>query len=132
MQIAVAILEKLQKRCPLKYVVVRSASLSPNAMVEEKEISKMKFQVLAERLFKLKWVTADETDDAKLQYEEFEKKLKNLPHLVNLLMILICFLASFFTKTKSISVFGESVATSLFFLTAKVLSKEGLVSINNC
>ena len=76
MQIAVALLEKLQKRYLLKYVVVRNASLSPNAMVEEKEISKMKFQVLAERLFKLKWVTADETDDTKLQYEEFEKKIE--------------------------------------------------------
>ena len=35
-------------------------------MVEEKERSKMTFQVLAKRLFQLKWVTADEADDAKL------------------------------------------------------------------
>ena len=40
-------------------------------MAEEKQTSKMKFQVLAEGFFKLKWLTADETDDTKLQYEEF-------------------------------------------------------------
>ena len=34
-------------------------------MVEEKEWSKMKFQGLLERLCKLKWLTADEADDAK-------------------------------------------------------------------
>ena len=54
---------------PTKYAAVRKASLTPNAMVEEKEISKMKFQVLAERLFKLMWLTAHEADDADLQYD---------------------------------------------------------------
>ena len=55
MQVVVALLQKLQERCPLKYAVVRNvSSSSPNTMVEEKEISKMKFQVLAERLIKLK------------------------------------------------------------------------------
>ena len=72
MQVVVALLQKLQERCPLKYAVVRNASsLSPNAMVEEKNISKMKFRALAERLSKLKWLIADEGDDAKMQYDEF-------------------------------------------------------------
>ena len=31
----------------------------------------MKLQVLAANLFKLKWLTASESDDAKLQYKEF-------------------------------------------------------------
>ena len=58
--------------CPLKYAVVRNvSSLSPNTMVEEKEISKMKFQVLAERLIKLKRLTANEADYVDLQYDEF-------------------------------------------------------------
>ena len=58
MEVVVALLQKLQERCSLKYVVIRNSSfLSPNAMFEEKEISTMKFQVLAERLFKLKWLT---------------------------------------------------------------------------
>ena len=39
-------------------------------MVEEKEIPKMKFQVLAERLFKLKQLLAHEANDAYLQYDE--------------------------------------------------------------
>ena len=85
MQIVVALLQKLQERCPLKYAAVRKASfLAPNAMVEEKEISKMKFQVLAERFFKLMWLTAHEADDADLQYDEFVdsecSKHKNLPN----------------------------------------------------
>ena len=40
-------------------------------MVEEKELSKMKFQGLVERLCKLKWLTADEANDAKRQFDEF-------------------------------------------------------------
>ena len=40
-------------------------------MVEEKDLSKMKFQGLVERLCKLKWLTADEADDAKQQFDEF-------------------------------------------------------------
>ena len=53
-------------------MVVRNASyLSPNVVFEEKQASKMKFQALAERLFRLKWLTAGETDDADLQYDEF-------------------------------------------------------------
>ena len=64
MQIFVAFLQKLQERCPLTYSVIRNASsLLPNSLVEEKEISKMKVQALAERLFKLKCVTADKADD---------------------------------------------------------------------
>ena len=40
-------------------------------MVEEKELSKIKFQGLVERLCKLKWLTADEADDTKQQFDEF-------------------------------------------------------------
>ena len=40
-------------------------------MVEEKEWSKTKFHGLVERFCKLKWLTADEADDAKQQFDEF-------------------------------------------------------------
>ena len=40
-------------------------------MVEEKELSKMKFQGLVDQLCKLKWLTADKADDAKHQLDEF-------------------------------------------------------------
>ena len=67
MQVVVALLPKLQERCPLNYAVVRNVStLSPDTMVEEKEISKMKFQVLAEKLIKLKLLTVHEANDADL------------------------------------------------------------------
>ena len=65
-QVIIVLIQKLQERCPLKYSIVRNSSaLSPNSMVEEKELSKMKFQGLVERFCKLKWLTADEADDAK-------------------------------------------------------------------
>ena len=71
-QIIIALLQKLQERCPLKYSIVRNASsLSPNEMVQNKEISTLKFKALAERLSKLKWLSTDEADDAKQQYDEF-------------------------------------------------------------
>ena len=38
---------------------------------QEKKISNIKFPVFAERLFKLKWLTAHEADDADLQHYEF-------------------------------------------------------------
>lgn len=64
MQFLKALFQKLQKRCPVKYAVVRNASLS------RKKKSNIKFPVFAERLFKLKWLTAHEADDAYLQYDE--------------------------------------------------------------
>ena len=71
-QVIIVLIQKLQERCPLKYSTVRNYSaLSPNSMVEEKELSKMKFQHLVEQFCKLKWLTADETDDAKQQFDEF-------------------------------------------------------------
>ena len=71
-QVIIVLIQKLQERCPFKYSTVRnSSSLSPNSMVEEKKLSKMKFQGLVERLCKPKWLTTDKTDDAKQQFDEF-------------------------------------------------------------
>ena len=71
-QVIIALTQKLQERCPLKYSIVRNSSaLYPNSVMEEKELSKMKFQGLVERLCKLKWLTADEANDAKQQFDEF-------------------------------------------------------------
>ena len=73
---------------------------------------RMKFQVLVERLFKLKWLTAHEADDADLQYDEvvhsecFKHREKFAPFSKSSVMLLICFLGSFSTKNKNMSVFG--------------------------
>ena len=65
-QLIIVFIQKLQERCPLKYSIVRNSSaLSPDLVVEEKELSKMKFQGLVERLCKPKWVNVDEADDGK-------------------------------------------------------------------
>ena len=46
-QVIIVLIQKLQERFPLKYSIARNSSaLSPNSMVEEKELAKMKFQGL--------------------------------------------------------------------------------------
>ena len=71
-QIVVVLLQKLQEKSPLKYAVVRNASsLSPKNMIQMKTKSISRFEKLVERLSKLNWITTDESDDAKLQYEKF-------------------------------------------------------------
>ena len=65
MQFLKALFQKLQKRCPVKYAVVRNASLSRKINI------KYKVSGFAERLFKLKWLTVHEADDADLQHYEF-------------------------------------------------------------
>ena len=49
--VVIVLIQKLQERCLLRYSIIRNSSaLSPNSMVEEKELRKMKFQGLVERL----------------------------------------------------------------------------------
>ena len=46
-QVIIVLIQKLQERFPLKYSIARNSSaLSPNSMVEEKELAKVKFQGL--------------------------------------------------------------------------------------
>ena len=66
------VIEKLQDRSPLKYSIVRySASLSPVKMIHNKEECVLKFKRLIEKLCEMKWISAVDADDSKLQYEEF-------------------------------------------------------------
>ena len=66
------VIEKLQDRSPLKYTIVRySASLSPVKMIQNKEECILKFKRLVEKLCEMKWISAVDADDSKLQYEEF-------------------------------------------------------------
>ena len=66
--------EKLQERSPLKYSIVRNpAPLSSVKMVQKKEECSLKLKRLVERLCEMKWISAVDGDDSKLQYEEFSK-----------------------------------------------------------
>ena len=68
----VEILTKLKERSPLNSVVVRyAASLEPKDMCEAKDASVVKFNSLAEKISKYQWITCDEADTAKEQYNEF-------------------------------------------------------------
>ena len=56
----IAIIAKLQERSPLQYAAVRMASsLSPHNMVRAKEKSFTCFNLLAEKVAKLKWMSPD-------------------------------------------------------------------------
>ena len=68
----IAIIAKLQERSPLQYTVVRMASsLSPHNMVRAKEKSLTCFDILAEKVVKLKWMSPDEVDEPKTEYPKF-------------------------------------------------------------
>ena len=59
----IAIIAKLQESSPLQYTVVRMASsLSPRNMVRAKEKSLTCFNLLAEKVAKLEWMSPDEAD----------------------------------------------------------------------
>ena len=72
------LIEKLQERNSLKYSIVRnSASLSPVEMVQNKEECPLKFKRLVEKLFDMKWISAVDADNSKLQHEEFLSEYKH-------------------------------------------------------
>ena len=113
-----------------------SSSLSPNVMVKEKEI--IKFQVLAERFFKLMWLTAHGTDDADLQYDEFidsqcskyREKFVTFNKSTDAIDLL---LDEFLDKNQIyISFWRRCGIIFVLFFMVKVLSKEDAASINNC
>ena len=68
----IAIIAKSQERSPLQYTVARMASsLSPHNMVRAKEKSLTCFNLFAEKVVKLKWMSPDEADEAKTEYFKF-------------------------------------------------------------
>ena len=68
----IAIIAKLQERSPLQYTVVRMASsLSPHNIVRGKEKSLTCFNLLTEKVAKLKWMSPDEAGEAKTEYLKF-------------------------------------------------------------
>ena len=67
-----AVVSKLQENCPLRYTVVRTAScLSPESITLHQEKSKLKFSKLVEQFFEGKWLSENECEDVKLQYDKF-------------------------------------------------------------
>ena len=134
-QVIIVLIQKLQERYPLKYSIARNSSaLSPNSMVEEKESSKMKFQGLVERLCKLKWLTADEADDAKQQFDEFvdteypkhREKFASVDKLSDAVNV---FLSNFVHKIPKYKVFWK-VGCSIFVLSHGQSAVERGFSIN--
>ena len=68
----VAIIEKIQERSPLVYVIVRSAScICPLQIARHQEISILKFTKLVDKLFSGHWLSAKIADEAKHQFDEF-------------------------------------------------------------
>ena len=63
---------KMLERSPLKYILVRSlSSLNPKNMVNYKADSIKMFTRVIDKLYDNKHLSSKESDNAKLQYEEF-------------------------------------------------------------
>ena len=63
---------KLQKRSPLKYLIVYySSCLIPCSIVNESESVILQFNKVVDKLFKHQQLDNKEADEAKLQFEEF-------------------------------------------------------------
>ena len=72
MSMLVAIVQNLQERSPLKYLLVRCAScLSPIQMVRKKEECNTRFTSLVDKLYVGKWISAKDADNAKREYDIF-------------------------------------------------------------
>ena len=68
----IAVIVKSQKRSPLQYAVAKMASsFSPHDMVRVKEKSLTCFNLLVEKVVKLKWISPSEADEAKTEYLKF-------------------------------------------------------------
>ena len=128
-QVIISLIQKLKERCPLKHSIVRNSSaLSPNSMVEEK------FQGLVEQLCKLKWLTADEADDAKQQFDEFvntecPKHWEKFASFDKLSDAVNVFLSNFIHKIPKYKVFWK-VCSVIFLLSHDQSTVERGFSIN--
>lgn len=71
----VAVLQKIQEKCPLKYGIVRySSSLSPSKIITQKEMCRDNFGKLAEKIYGGNWISSKSADQAK---KEFDALLKS-------------------------------------------------------
>jgi len=68
--VIVALLQKLQERCPLNHLVCRNASsLLPAEIFMDKMRCIRLFGRLVEKLYQMKWLSSEDADLAKKQYE---------------------------------------------------------------
>ena len=67
-----AVVPKLQENYPLLYIIVRMVScLSPGSIALHQEESKLRFSKPVEKFFEGKWLSENECEDVKLQYDKF-------------------------------------------------------------
>ena len=66
-----SVVSKLQENCPLRYAVVRMAScLSPESIASHQEESRLRFSKQVEKCFEGKWLSKNECENAKLQFDK--------------------------------------------------------------
>lgn len=67
-----AIVEKMQEKCLLKYLVVRNTSyLEQTSMINQPEVDKMQLSVLVDNLCSCKLKVKKSAEEPKLQYDDF-------------------------------------------------------------
>ena len=75
-KIVVAVVTKLQERCPLKYSFLRVRTFNPILMVEHPTESSTALQTVTTTLVAVKQRTPDDCDAAELQYKKLIREEK--------------------------------------------------------
>ena len=74
--IVVAVVTKLQERCPLKYPFLRFRTFNPSLTVEHPAASSTALQTVTTKLVAAKQRTPDDCDTAELQYKKLIREEK--------------------------------------------------------
>jgi len=70
----VALLQKIQDKCPLKYGIARYASsLSPSKIIAQKEVCRENFCKLVDKFYAGNWISSKSADNAKKEYDSLLK-----------------------------------------------------------
>jgi len=70
----VALILKIQERCPLRYAIARFASsLSPENILNKRDLCVRFYEKLCDRLYESSWLGSKDADKAKQEYASFVK-----------------------------------------------------------
>ena len=127
-------INKLKERLPIKSLIVGgSLCLSPGHILNKK-FSVPTFEQLADKIFKLKYISSVEADAAKLEFPSFiihvqKSCVRNLVSSTNSMIVWTYFLgSSFFQRKMSSRIFGKCVFLYLSYHMVKAKSNRDSTS----
>ena len=118
--IVVAVIGKLQQRCPLKYSLVRSLiSLDPQQIAKDKQNAIRQFKVLVSKFLEGSLISAARCDSAEREYRSLvEEEMPIMKSLNPRIAWINSFLTSWVTS-RVIQMFGRSWKCALFYRMVK-------------